>query len=385
MQILRLGDDGVAVAEIRAALVDLGHLPTREGESVFDHSVDHAVRAFQQHRGLIVDGLVGSATYRALKEASYKLGARTLIYQLAAPMSGDDVQTLQTRLLELGYNTGRADGVFGPQTDVALRSFQRECGVTSDGICGPATLRALGYLARMASGGSPQRIREEEAVRLSGPQLRGKRIVIDPACGGDELGVLASAYGLTGAGGALAEADLVWDLACLVEGRLAATGVETFLSHPRHTNPPASERAAFANSCGADLLISLHADANKSPHAQGVSSFHFGNADGANSTIGEMLGGYVLREIVARTGMQNCRNHGRTWDLLRLTKMPAVHLEVGYLSNAHDVALLAQSRQRDAIAEAIVVGVKRLYMLGVDDQPTGTFTFEELLAEELTG
>jgi len=31
------------------------------------------------------------------------------------------------------------------------------------------------------------------------------------------------------------------------------------------------------------------------------------------------------------------------------------------------------------------VGVKRLYMLGVDDQPTGTFTFEELLAEELTG
>jgi len=83
--------------------------------------------------------------------------------------------------------------------------------------------------------------------------------------------------------------------------------------------------------------------------------------------------------------MQNCRNHGRTWDLLRLTKMPAVHLEVGYLSNAHDVALLAQSRQRDAIAEAVVVGVKRLYMLGVDDQPTGTFTFEELLAEELTG
>jgi len=385
MQMLRLGDRGAAVAEVRAALVELGHLPTRDNEPVFDSSVDHAVRAFQQHRGLIVDGLVGSATYRALKEASYKLGARTLIYQLTAPMSGDDVMTLQTRMMELGYNTGRPDGVFGAQTDVALRSFQRECGVTSDGICGPATLRALGYLARMASGGSPQRIREEEAVRLSGPQLRGKRIVIDPACGGDEHGILARSYGVTGEGAALTEAEVVWDLACLVEGRLAATGVETFLSRPRHANPPASERAAFANSCGADLLISLHADANVSPRARGVASFHFGSADGASSTIGEMLGGYVLREIVARTGMQNCRNHGRTWDLLRLTKMPAVHLELGYLSNAGDSALLAQSRMRDSIAEAIVVAVKRLYMLGVDDQPTGTFTFEELLAEEMPG
>jgi N-acetylmuramoyl-L-alanine amidase len=385
MQILRLGDRGAAVAEVRAALVDLGHLPARDSEAVFDRSIDHAVRAFQQHRGLIVDGLVGSATYRALKEASYRLGARTLIYQLTAPMSGDDVMTLQTRLMELGYNTGRPDGVFGPQTDVALRSFQRECGVTSDGICGPATLRALGYLTRMASGGSPQRIREEEAVRLSGPQLRGKRIVIDPACGGDDRGIFAGSYGVTGAGAALTEADVVWDLACLVEGRLAATGVETFLSRPRHANPPASERAAFANSCGADLLISLHADGNVSPRAQGVASFHFGNADGASSTIGEMFGGYILREVVARTGMQNCRNHGRTWDLLRLTTMPAVHLEVGYLSNAEDSALLAQPRVRDSIAEAIVVAVKRLYMLGVDDQPTGTFTFEELLADEMTG
>ena len=385
MQLLRLGDRGAAVAEVRAALVVLGHLPTRDSEPVFDRAVDHAVRAFQQHRGLIVDGIVGSATYRALKEASYKLGARTLIYQLAAPMSGDDVATLQTRLLELGYNSGRPDGIFGPQTDQALRSFQRECGITSDGICGPATLRALGYLARMASGGSPHRIREEEAVRLSGPQLRGKRVVIDPGHGGDDHGVVAARYGVRGPGADLFEADVVWDLACLLEGRLVATGVETFLSRPRHANPPASERAAFANSCGADLLISLHTDANASPQARGVASFHFGSAHGASSTIGEMLGGFALREIVARTGMQNCRNHSRTWDLLRLTKMPAVHIELGYLSNSGDSALLSDPQMRDTIADAFVVAIKRLYMLGIDDQPTGTFTFEDLLADEMTG
>jgi N-acetylmuramoyl-L-alanine amidase len=39
---------------------------------------------------------------------------------------------------------------------------------------------------------------------------------------------------------------------------------------------------------------------------------------------------------------------------------------------------------RDTIAEAILISVKRLYLLGQDDQPTGTFTFAELLAEELS-
>ena len=69
--------------------------------------------------------------------------------------------------------------------------------------------------------------------------------------------------------------------------------------------------------------------------------------------------------------------------MLRLTNMPTVQIDVGYLSNANDVAVLTDPRARDTIAEAILVAVKRLYLLGQDDQPTGTFTFAELLAEEL--
>ncbi|EUA33061.1 putative n-acetymuramyl-L-alanine amidase [Mycobacterium avium subsp. avium 2285 (R)] len=42
-----------------------------------------------------MDGIVGEATYRALKEASYRLGARTLYHQFGAPLYGDDVATLQ--------------------------------------------------------------------------------------------------------------------------------------------------------------------------------------------------------------------------------------------------------------------------------------------------
>jgi N-acetylmuramoyl-L-alanine amidase len=67
MQVLRRGDVGPAVAEIRSTLIALGLLSAtaRDGEVVFDAEVEHAVRAFQQQRGLITDGLVGPATYAA--------------------------------------------------------------------------------------------------------------------------------------------------------------------------------------------------------------------------------------------------------------------------------------------------------------------------------
>ena len=91
---LRCGDRSAAVTEIRASLTALGHLDGADADlstgkhvalDVFDEELDHAVRAFQQHRGLLVDGMVGEATYRALKEASYRLGARTLNHQFGAP------------------------------------------------------------------------------------------------------------------------------------------------------------------------------------------------------------------------------------------------------------------------------------------------------------
>src|SRR6201993_4164943 len=83
---LRCGDRGAAVAEIRATLATLGLLDNHDEDlttgqhvaaEVFDAELDHAVRAFQQHRGLLVDGIVGEATYRALKEASYRLRGPT--------------------------------------------------------------------------------------------------------------------------------------------------------------------------------------------------------------------------------------------------------------------------------------------------------------------
>lgn len=374
------------MVEIRAALGALGLLDDPEedlttGKQValdfFDDDLDHAVRAFQQRRGLLVDGIVGAATYRVLREASYRLGARTLAHQFGAPMYGDDVATLQSQLQDLGFYTALVDGYFGLQTHNGLTSYQREYGLAADGICGPDTLRSLYFLGSRVTGGSLHAIREEEHVRLSGPRLSGKRIIIDPGRGGSDHGLLVN-----GPQGPMSEADILSDLASRLEGRMTAIGMETFLSRPVNHSPGDAERAATANTVGADLMISLRCERQPSSSASGVASFYFGSPHGSVSTIGRNLADFVQRELVARTGLRDCRTHGRTWDLLRLTRMPTVQVDVGYITSPHDRSQLVTRECRDSVAEGILAAVKRLYLLGKNDRPTGTFTFAELLAHE---
>lgn len=65
--------------------------------------------------------------------------------------SGSLVKTLQTKLINWGYLSGKADGIFGPKTKAAVIYFQRRNGLVADGIVGTKTAQALGM---SLSGGS---------------------------------------------------------------------------------------------------------------------------------------------------------------------------------------------------------------------------------------
>ena len=361
MQQFRLGDEGPAVADVQATLVGLGLLPQHPATPVFDEATDRALREFQQRRGLSVDGIVGAETYRALAAARWRLGDR-LLSLATRPYVGDDVAALQERLLELGFDSGRADGVFGDRTEKALRGLQREYGLVADGTCGPATLRALRQLGRHVTGGRPQVLREAEVLHRAGAALPGKVVVLDPGHGGADRG--ACAHGLE-------EASIVEDLAARLEGRLTALGVRTLLTRGPDSNPSDAERAQFANDAGADLVLSLHIDRGASVRCQGVASYHFGAGRGTTSTVGEELASLVQREVVARTDLLDCRVHEKTWEILRLTRMPAVRLELGHVTHPGDAARLADPAFRDTAAEAVLVAIQRLYLPADLDPPTG--------------
>lgn len=407
----RRGDRAPAVAQVRSWLVSLGlihpdgrhqetvdlpEMPEAVAEDLFDTGVHQAVMAFQQQRGLFVDGIVGPETFRALEEARWRLGDRPLYHQVAHPYVGDDVLALQQRLHELGFDAGRCDGVFGARTEAALVAFQRSYGLRADGRCGPVTLRALRQLQRSVVGGRPELLREVELLRRRGPSLAGKSVVVDAGHGAGDTGWRVALppgapadlppragrecdEGRVDAGaGWLTERDVVADIARRLEGRLAAAGVTAYLTHGPDRCPSEQERAEFANDTGADLMISLHTDGHRSPRACGVAAYYFGLGPRGGSTMGARFAGLVQREIAARTDFVDARAHPKTWELLRRTRMPAVRVEVGYLTNPGDQARLASAGLRETVAEAILVAVARLFLPEETDPPTGVLRMPAL-------
>lgn len=162
--LLRLGSNGEDVRTIQRQLNRIRRnypaipaIPDTNG--VFDAATRSAVRTFQNIFGLTVDGIVGKATwykikqiYNAVKKVSelYSEGItisevdRIFSKPLRRGDKGNDVRTIQYYLAFLGFFNDRlpeikVDGIFGPATDNAVRTFQREYGLTVDGIVGKST------------------------------------------------------------------------------------------------------------------------------------------------------------------------------------------------------------------------------------------------------
>ncbi|HYH90512.1 MAG TPA: peptidoglycan-binding protein [Solirubrobacteraceae bacterium] len=98
-------------------------------DRIYGKQTKRAVKRFQRRHGLAADGVVGPATWAALKRARGRSG------------TGAGRGTVRALQRALGI---AADGVFGPGTFRAVKALQRSKGLTADGIVGPATWAALG-------------------------------------------------------------------------------------------------------------------------------------------------------------------------------------------------------------------------------------------------
>ncbi|HVL32192.1 MAG TPA: peptidoglycan-binding protein, partial [Actinomycetota bacterium] len=296
MEIIRLGDRGDAVLDVQRRLGALGYsFPPDERSGVFGPATDQAVRAFQQKRGLLVDGLVGVDTWRELVEASWRLGDRVL-YLRAPHVRGDDVRDLQDRLATLGFDVGRVDGIFGPRTQRAVQEFQRNYGIPADGIVAVNSVRALAGLPTIAGDVPASVIREREALRARGATFPGIRIVLDPAHGPSDPGNI-------GPGGAR-EADICFSLVRQIEAGLAAAGAQVFLTRREDTEPPHVERVGLANALDADIVLSLHLGGGEA-RANGAAAYYFGH-ERFRSDGGARLA-ELLIEHVCKLGILDAR------------------------------------------------------------------------------
>ncbi|HYP22531.1 MAG TPA: N-acetylmuramoyl-L-alanine amidase [Actinomycetota bacterium] len=339
--LIRQGDRSQQVADVQARLRALG-LAVDDEAGVFGDSTRHAVRTFQQTRGVLVDGIVGPNTWTELVEASWRLGDRSL-YLKVPPFRGDDVSLLQKRLNALGFDSGREDGIFGEDTARGVKEFQKEYGVAEDGIWGPRSQSALAGL-RVDRPGTTAQLREE--LRRS-PDLHGALVVLDPGHGGSDPGARAAA--------GLLEADVAWDLAVRLADKLSGMGARVRFTRTEAEAPDASERARRANEVAGDVFLSLHLNEHEEPTAEGASTYYF-----HTSAAGRSLAESIQEGLVA-LGVRDCRSHACSYTVLRETRMPAVLVEPVFVSNPDEAKRLEEADFRAALADAIATGVSRYY------------------------
>jgi N-acetylmuramoyl-L-alanine amidase len=228
-----------------------------------------------------------------LVEAGYRKGDR-LLYQASPHLRGDDVATLQRRLGALGFDAGRVDGIFGERTQRALLDFQRNAGLTTDAVCGPATWESLARLGSHADEPEPVAgVREREALRQSPRTLLGRRIVIGDSAG---LGALAQAVRR-----ALSE-----------RGALALTVM----------HPEGSAQAEYANGVEANAYLGLLP-------TDGGCTIAFYGAHGFESPGGRCLAIALQAELEPLLTDGRPALTGMALPVLRETRMPAVVCELG--------------------------------------------------------
>ena len=106
---------------------------------------------------------------------------------------GDEVRRIQKKLKELGFYSGAVDGIYGTATKKAVTAFQKNCGITADGIAGPKTLKFLGLEASSASSGKYSQSDIELLAKLIAAEARGETYVGQVAVGAVVLNRVAHA------------------------------------------------------------------------------------------------------------------------------------------------------------------------------------------------
>jgi N-acetylmuramoyl-L-alanine amidase len=307
MRLYRLNDSGESIRDIQDRLLGLGLSTVPDPEGEFGEGTRAAVARFQESRGLAVDGIVGPDTWRALYEAGYRLGDRLLFYRRPM-MRGEDVAELQSRLNGLGFDAGKVDGIFGPDSQRAVLEFQRNRHIPEDGKAGPGVITEIRLVTRATIRAGREAVRELEWLRCRPESLVGSRIYIDAACRTDQ------------------EAAAAWTAASSVAIELQERGGVPLVSRSHDVHLPERLRAQRANRLAADLIISI--GLTEAPAA--VYYFQSGHS---RSEAGALLAAAIAPHISGAV-------EGRATPMLKETRAPAVVIETATLSEKTGAAIV---------------------------------------------
>jgi N-acetylmuramoyl-L-alanine amidase len=177
-----------------------------------------------------------------------------------------------------------------------------------------------------------------------------------PGNNGRKLVVLDAGHGAkdSGAVGITGKYEKTFNLAVVLktaELLKKEKDIDVVLTRSDDTFLELKDRAAIANNLKADLFISVHANSSASSASSGTETYY-------ERAASKALANVMHKYLVQATGLSDRGVRYGNFHVIRETKMPAVLLEVGYLSNKNDEALLFSDAFQNKVAASIVSGIK---------------------------
>lgn len=194
------------------------------------------------------------------------------------------------------------------------------------------------------------------------PVMSGLRcVVIDPGHGGEDPGAV-------GKRGVL-EKDVVLNVSLELARLLQRAGIEVVLTRTTDVElgqetgagwkvGDLSARVRTANSCRADIFISVHANADVYTYCRGAQVFYRADVNKDSERLARALQSEIAR-ICKNTDREVSSNINQY--VLKSVKMPAATVEIGFLSNPEEEALLASPDYQAKMAWAICSGILKYF------------------------
>jgi N-acetylmuramoyl-L-alanine amidase len=182
---------------------------------------------------------------------------------------------------------------------------------------------------------------------LSGAASAKPTVVIDAGHGGhDRGGVPGDRY---------AEKIYTLDVARRLQARLRQMGFNTVMTRSSDYFVSLGGRCAFANSQRNAIFVSIHFNSAPREGANGIETYYYSRKSAG-------LASAIHRNVVRAAGTEDRRVRTRGFYVIRNTRVPAVLVECGFLTNRSEGARIAGSAaHRQRLADAIAMGIDRVY------------------------
>ncbi len=173
-----------------------------------------------------------------------------------------------------------------------------------------------------------------------------KKVVIDPGHGGSDSGAI---------GGGIYEKNLNLEVAKLVQQKLNKKGIYVYMTRSKDETLTLEDRVNFSNEIDPDIYVSIHTNSTVQEDAFGLETHYF--KDDSLDLAKTIHASFASEKNLKKWDTKDRGVFKSRFYVINHTEAPSILIEMGFISNLNERALLIKKSHQDDIADAIVEGI----------------------------